>query len=71
MAKKAAAPKATQPAADTASTVMSVKMTVAFRDWLNELATFDRCTTAQAMEKGAILYAQKVGFTKPAPMRTK
>ena len=57
-------------ASDTRAIVVSMKGTAEFRDWLNELAEFDRMTAVQVMEKGAILYAQKVGFLKPAPKRT-
>lgn len=68
MAKKKADP--TPEASDSRSIVVSMKGSVEFRDWLNELAEFDRSTSVQVMEKGAILYASKVGFTKPAPKRT-
>lgn len=56
--------------ADSRSIVVSMKGTVEFRDWLNELAEFDRSTAVQIMEKGAVLYAKQVGFGKPAPKRT-
>jgi hypothetical protein len=68
MAKKKTAP--TLEAADSRAIVVSMKGTVEFRDWLNELAEFDRSTAVQVMEKGAVLYAKQVGFTKPAPKRT-
>jgi hypothetical protein len=67
MAKKKPKPAEVSPPGDTA---MSIKMTVAFRDWLNELAEHDRSTSVQVMEKGAVLYAKQIGFTKPAPKRT-
>jgi hypothetical protein len=68
MAKKAPKPAVeTAPSGDTA---MSIKMTVAFREWLNELAEFDRSTAVQVMEKGAVTYAKQTGFPKPAPKRT-
>jgi hypothetical protein len=56
--------------ASTEPTAMSVKMTVGFRDWLNELAEHERSTAVQVMEKAVVLYAKKVGFNKPAPKRT-
>lgn len=55
---------------DSRSIVVSMKGTPEFRDWLNELAEFDRSTAVQIMEKGAVLYAKQVGFEKPAPKRT-
>jgi hypothetical protein len=69
MAKK----KAPAPAVETADSraiVVSMKGTVEFRDWLNELAEFDRSTAVQVMEKGAVMYAKQIGFPKPAPKRT-
>ena len=68
MAKK----KTTPPleSADSRAIVVSMKGTVEFRDWLNELAEFDRSTAVQVMEKGAVAYAKQIGFSKPAPKRT-
>jgi hypothetical protein len=68
MAKKKTAPAL--ESADTRAIVVSMKGTVEFRDWLNELADFDRSTAVQVMEKGAVAYAKQVGFPKPAPKRT-
>lgn len=68
MAKKSSKPPIDpEPSGDTA---MSIKMTIEFRGWLNELADHDRSTAAQVMEKGAVLYAKQVGFDKLAPKRT-
>lgn len=68
MAKaKKAAP---MQSADSRAIVVSMKGTVEFRDWLNELAEFDRSTSVQVMEKGAVAYAIQIGFLKPAPKRT-
>ena len=55
---------------DSRAIVVSMKGTIEFRDWLNELAEFDRTTAVQVMEKGALLYAKQVGFPKSAPKRT-
>jgi hypothetical protein len=68
VAKKKPAPAA--ESSDARAIVVSMKGTVEFRDWLNELADFDRSTAVQVMEKGAVLYAKQVGFAKPAPKRT-
>ena len=68
MARKKAASAPTS--ADVRSIVVSMKGTVEFRDWLNEVASFDRSTAVQVMEKGAVDYAKKIGFPKPAPKRT-
>jgi hypothetical protein len=67
MAKKKTAP---MESADSRAIVVSMKGTVEFRDWLNEVAEFDRSTAVQVMEKGAVEYAKKIGFPKPAPKRT-
>lgn len=55
---------------DSRAIVVSMKGTVEFRNWLNELAEFDRSTAVQVIEKGAVAYAKHIGFTKPAPKRT-
>ncbi|WP_422931772.1 hypothetical protein [Singulisphaera sp. PoT] len=68
MAKKK--PEATPETSDSRAIVVSMKGTVEFRDWLNELAEFDRSTAVQVMEKGAVLYAKQIGFPKVAPKRT-
>ncbi len=66
-----AKPKAVEPVSDeTGMTVISIKMTKRFRDWLARLADHDRSTIVQAMEKGSIAYAKQIGFAEPAPRRT-
>jgi hypothetical protein len=65
--KKTVAP---MESADSRAIVVSMKGTVEFRDWLNELAEFDRSTAVQIMEKGAVAYAKQIGFPKAAPKRT-
>jgi hypothetical protein len=69
--KKSPAPKAAAKApAGSGMTVISVKMTTGFRDWLARLADHDRSTIVQVMEKGSIAYAKQIGFLEPAPKRT-
>jgi hypothetical protein len=50
--------------------VISVKGTPEFRDWLTELADFDRATSVQTLEKALVYYARHIGFKKDAPRRT-
>jgi hypothetical protein len=50
--------------------VISIKATVAFRDWLAMIAVAERSTVVQILEKGAVEYGEKRGF-KDAPRRTK
>lgn len=50
--------------------IAQLKGTSEFRDWLNELAAYDRSTAVQVLEKAAVLYAKQTGFSKPAPNRT-
>jgi hypothetical protein len=50
-------------------TVISIKTTVAFRDWLAGIADAERSTIVQILEKGAVEYGEKRGF-KDAPKRT-
>jgi hypothetical protein len=50
-------------------TVISIKATMAFRDWLAEAARAERVTVVQLLEKAAVEYIEKKGFPK-APRRT-
>lgn len=50
--------------------VISIKATVAFRDWLARIADAERSTVVQILEKAAVEYGDKRGF-KDAPRRTK
>jgi len=64
-------PMSVEPEAnDNGMTVISVKMTKRFRDWLAGLADHDRSTIVQVMEKGSIAYAKQIGFADSAPKRT-
>jgi hypothetical protein len=68
VAKKKTIPKPAPP--DTRAIIVTLKGNPEFRDWLNRLADFDRSTAVQVAEKGMVCYANKVGFTEPAPKRT-
>lgn len=50
-------------------TVISIKTTEAFRDWLASVADAERSTIVQVLEKGAVMYGEAHGF-KGAPRRT-
>lgn len=50
--------------------VISIKSTVAFRDWLATIADAERSTVVQVLERAAVEYGEKRGF-KNAPRRTK
>jgi hypothetical protein len=49
---------------------ISIKATVAFRDWLSEFADSERLTTVQLIEKAVVEYAERRKYPKPAPRRT-
>lgn len=52
-------------------TVVSVKMTIPFRDWITSLADFDRLSQVQLIEKALVEYAEKRKFPQPPPRRTR
>ena len=68
MAKKRRASE--EAPADDRAIVVSMKGTKEFRDWLNELAEFERTTAVQILEKAVVTYAKQIGFSKPATKRT-
>jgi hypothetical protein len=65
MAKK----KVKKPEQKEPMTVISIKTTVKFRDWLAKIGAAERNTIVQILEKGAVEYGEKRGF-KDAPRRT-
>ncbi len=67
MAAKKMPTKMPEPVADTA---MSIKMTVAFRDWIGRLADAERLTSVQVVERAIVEYAAGRKFAEPAPRRT-
>lgn len=64
--------KAKKPALPSGNemTVISVKTTVGFRDWLSSVADSERITTVQLLEKAAVEYAETRKHPTPAPRRT-
>jgi predicted DNA-binding ribbon-helix-helix protein len=65
MAKK----KAKKPVGEEPVTVISIKTTKAFRDWVAEVAHAERITVVQLIEKLLAEHGKKMGF-KTAPRRT-
>lgn len=49
--------------------VVSIRGTEEWRDWLMELAAHRRLKAADVIDQALIEYAQKYGYTKPAPPR--
>jgi hypothetical protein len=68
MAKKIAPKQAGDD--DPRQVVISIKGTAAFRDWLYELADFERIKAVELVERAVVEYARNHGFTKTAPKRT-
>ena len=54
----------------SAMTVMSIKMTVGFRDWIAGLADSERITNVQLVEKALVEFAERKKYDKAAPRRT-
>lgn len=54
---------------DVRQTVISIKGTAEFRDWLARLADSERITVVQLLEKAVVEYAERKGYGEPAPRR--
>jgi predicted transcriptional regulator len=65
--KKRAAPKSLRPG----MTVISIKATQEFHDWLAKAAKVDRITTVQLIEKAVVEYVERHKLNTKAPERTK
>lgn len=70
MAKKKPTPAPVAVADNPKNTVISIKMTNKFRDWLAGLADSERITTVQLIEKAVVEYAERRKHPHPAPKRT-
>ena len=70
MAKKTQASSVPTPVVDSRAIVVSMKGTVAYRDWLNGLAEHCRSTGVQVIDSALVAYAKQVGYAVPAPKRT-
>lgn len=62
-------PTATGETSDGRFSVISVKGTVEFRDWLADVAERERVTIVQYLEKAAVDYAVRKKYPR-APRRT-
>jgi hypothetical protein len=62
-------PEKQQPEPGARRNVVSIRGTEAWRDWLMGLATHRRLSAADVIDQALIEYAQKYGYTKPAPPR--
>jgi hypothetical protein len=63
--KKASKPKPSEPR----QTVLTIKGTEEWKDWLNELSNFLRIPTSTIVDLALVKYAKDVGFTKEPPKR--
>lgn len=64
-------PKGTTKPGPDRQVVLSIKGSTDFRDWLYELAEYQRLTAVQVIELALVEYARNHGFSKVAPKRTK
>lgn len=46
-----------------------IRATVAYREWLDELAEFKRTTVSDLIDDALVAYARSEGFTKLPPKR--
>lgn len=58
-------------AKDTRAIVLSIKGTVAYREWVNALAAHNRTTTVNLMDLALVAYARQTKFPLPAPPRNR
>jgi hypothetical protein len=70
MAKRGPKPKEPEAPSAPEMTVISIKTTAAFRDWLSSVAETERITVVQFLEKAAVEAAERRKFPTPAPRRT-
>jgi hypothetical protein len=49
--------------------ILSVRGSAEWRDWLNELARYNRVKTADAIDHALVAWARQTGFKKPPPPR--
>jgi hypothetical protein len=71
VAKKTAEPKTSQPApTDDRVMIAQLKGTMAFRDWLIEVAQTERLSVVQYLERSAVEAAERRSYPVPAPRRT-
>jgi hypothetical protein len=49
--------------------LLSIKGRLAWKEWLDRLAAFDRSSTVQLIDRAVARYAKDVGFNEPPPER--
>jgi hypothetical protein len=67
MVKKKPGPKPTEGVGRTV--VTNIRSTPAWREWLVELAEFQRLTVADVIDQAVVAYARQAKFPKPIPKR--
>jgi hypothetical protein len=66
MAKKKPGPR---PVDGGRVAATNIRSTVAWKEWLDRLADFDRSTVADVVDHALVAYARQVGFKEVAPKR--
>lgn len=69
MLEPMARPKKKPAKADPKRSVVSVRGSDEWRDWLMELSAFRRLKATDVIDQALVEYAEKYGFKKPAPPR--
>jgi hypothetical protein len=69
MAKKKAPAKAPESGGEPRRNIISIRGTESWRAWLMGLAAHRRLKAPDVIDQALIEYAQKYGFTEPAPPR--
>lgn len=69
MAKSKARPRGRPPVEEPKRNVLSLRGTVAWRDWLQELAKHCRLPASAVVDQAIVSYARQQGFKTPPPER--
>jgi hypothetical protein len=59
-----------QASTDDRVMIAQLKGTIAFRDWLIEVAQTERLSVVQFLERSAVEAAERLNYPIPAPRRT-
>lgn len=69
MLKTMGRPKKKGLAGEPKAVGLAIRGSVAWRDWVMELADFRRLKATDVMDQALVEYAERHGFAKPAPKR--
>jgi hypothetical protein len=68
--RKAETPPPDEPDKDDRATILNLKGTREYKDWLDSLSDFSHMPAATLFDVAIAEYSKRVGFPRPAPKRT-